>query len=82
MLSEGFDIEEVLADLHQRQIRSIIIEGGTQLLQKFISRNLWDEARVFTGNSSFHKGIPAPEFHGVLIQEEDILGDKLAFWKA
>jgi diaminohydroxyphosphoribosylaminopyrimidine deaminase/5-amino-6-(5-phosphoribosylamino)uracil reductase len=50
----------ILAELCRRNILSVLIEGGTQLLQSFINAKLWDEARVFTGNISFDKGVKAP----------------------
>jgi diaminohydroxyphosphoribosylaminopyrimidine deaminase/5-amino-6-(5-phosphoribosylamino)uracil reductase len=43
-------ISQVLQDLYNLQIQSIIIEGGTFLLQSFINENCWDEARVITNH--------------------------------
>ena len=51
---------QICSVLHQHKIQSVIIEGGTQTLQTFIDENLWDEARVFTGESLFKEGIKAP----------------------
>jgi diaminohydroxyphosphoribosylaminopyrimidine deaminase/5-amino-6-(5-phosphoribosylamino)uracil reductase len=53
-------IPQILNELYQRNILSIIIEGGTQLLQTFIDANCWDEAKVFIGNKYFTKGLKAP----------------------
>lgn len=53
--------EHILGQLYHRQITSLIIEGGTKLIQSFIEANLWDEARVFTGKKYFLEGIPAPK---------------------
>lgn len=66
--------------LHQKNINSIIIEGGAQTLQTFINENLWDEARVFTGNVSFKEGIKAPEFSGKLYAESKILEDTITYY--
>ncbi len=63
--------------LFQSNINSIIIEGGRKTLQTFINENLWDEARVFTGNQLFKTGIKAPELNGELISEEKIKTDYL-----
>lgn len=52
---------QILATLYQRNIQSIIIEGGAELLNTFISKKLWDEARVFTGDKAFGKGLNAPQ---------------------
>lgn len=73
----GFNIREILNDLYQRKIQSLIVEGGAQLLNKFIQENLWDEARVFFGQVQFGKGIPAPKIHGSIIDEMEIMGDLL-----
>lgn len=52
--------QQICNVLTESNIQSIIIEGGAQTLQTFIDANLWDEARVFTGNTSFTKGVAAP----------------------
>ncbi|MGY6742556.1 MAG: bifunctional diaminohydroxyphosphoribosylaminopyrimidine deaminase/5-amino-6-(5-phosphoribosylamino)uracil reductase RibD [Cecembia sp.] len=80
-LQEGFDLEEIFEDLYQRKIQSVIVEGGAQILNKLLEKELWDEARVFTGNESFGTGIPAPQLKGNLISETMIQGDKLSIWK-
>ncbi len=66
--------------LRKNNITSIIIEGGQKTLQTFIDDNLWDEARVFTGNSEFKEGVKAPKFSGTLISEENILSDILKIY--
>ena len=63
--------------LHHRNINSIIIEGGAKTLQTFIDEGLWDEARIFVGQSQFNEGTKAPGLKGQLISEIDILEDKL-----
>jgi diaminohydroxyphosphoribosylaminopyrimidine deaminase/5-amino-6-(5-phosphoribosylamino)uracil reductase len=54
---------QILELLYKKNIQSLIIEGGAQTLITFISQNLWDEARVFTGYKEFKKGLPAPEMN-------------------
>ncbi|EOZ96550.1 Diaminohydroxyphosphoribosylaminopyrimidine deaminase [Indibacter alkaliphilus LW1] len=76
-----FEIEEVLQDLYNKKVQSILVEGGSQILNKFISKNLWDEARVFTGPVSFGKGIKAPNIQGLPYQESGIMGDKLKIYR-
>ena len=53
-------LDNILKILAEKNIQSVIIEGGQKLLQAFVSRNLWDEARVFQGNKFFVKGLRAP----------------------
>ena len=70
-------IPQILAVLHQNQIQSIIIEGGLQTLQSFIDQNIWDEARIFIGNTSFGKGTKAPIIQKNNPTKTYILGDEL-----
>ena len=58
--SDDDPIDEVLRVLQSRRIRSLLVEGGAQLLQHFLTRGLWDEARVITGNVLLGQGTPAP----------------------
>ena len=51
---------KICAILYKYNIQSVIIEGGNQTLQTFIDDNLWDEARVFKGESFLKGGTKAP----------------------
>ena len=66
--------------LHSKDIQSIIIEGGSKTLKTFIDENIWDEARVFVGTTTFKKGTKAPTFLGRQISEEHILNDVLKIY--
>ena len=79
-LSEPFTVEDVLQDLHRRRIQSILVEGGTQLLNSFINGNLWDEARVFLSACTFTQGIQAPDVAGNLISQESVMNDRLQIY--
>ena len=48
--------------LKQRNINSILIEGGRILLNSFLKENLWDEVRIFTSEKVNKKGIKSPDF--------------------
>jgi diaminohydroxyphosphoribosylaminopyrimidine deaminase/5-amino-6-(5-phosphoribosylamino)uracil reductase len=41
-------IDSLLAACRERQLQSLIVEGGRQTLQSFLDRGLWDEIRVET----------------------------------
>jgi diaminohydroxyphosphoribosylaminopyrimidine deaminase / 5-amino-6-(5-phosphoribosylamino)uracil reductase len=72
--------EEITGSLFDLNIQSIIIEGGAKTLAAFINQNLWDEARVFTGNVTFEAGIPAPELKGNIFSFELIGKDNLTIY--
>lgn len=51
---------QVMAVLAERKVDSLLVEGGTRLLQTFIAEGLWDEARVETAPLCLGEGVPAP----------------------
>lgn len=57
---EGDPLDALLAALHQRQVRSVLVEGGATLLHHFLQRGPWDEARVIQGTPFFLAGTAAP----------------------
>ncbi|OEY73205.1 bifunctional diaminohydroxyphosphoribosylaminopyrimidine deaminase/5-amino-6-(5-phosphoribosylamino)uracil reductase RibD [Salegentibacter salarius] len=73
--------EQICEVLYRNNLQSVIIEGGAKTLQTFIDANLWDEARVFTGISEFHKGVKAPEFSGKMFSETTLERDTLKIYK-
>ncbi len=73
--------KQICEVLHQCQIQSVIIEGGTQTLQTFIDENLWDEARIFTGESHFKEGIKAPVFNKEEKESYTIQKDQLKIYR-
>ncbi len=70
---------QLLYHLHQRQIQSILVEGGTVLLEAFIKANLWDEARIFRSPQRFEKGIPAPQLSLNTLSETTLIGEDQLF---
>jgi diaminohydroxyphosphoribosylaminopyrimidine deaminase/5-amino-6-(5-phosphoribosylamino)uracil reductase len=73
--------QQICEVLYRHNLQSGIIEGGAQTLQSFIDANLWDEARVFTGISEFHKGVKAPGFSGKILSETTLKRDNLKIYK-
>lgn len=74
-------LPQILNDLYRQKIQSLIVEGGSRLLQAFIEQGLWDEAQVFTGKRQFGTGIAAPKLQGVCVKEEQLLGDVLRLYR-
>lgn len=70
---------EVLEDLSNKGIHSMIVEGGTKLIESFIRIGLWDEARVFVGNVKFDEGKHGPELKTVPATETVFRGNRLKF---
>ncbi|CAM3488056.1 bifunctional diaminohydroxyphosphoribosylaminopyrimidine deaminase/5-amino-6-(5-phosphoribosylamino)uracil reductase RibD [Zobellia roscoffensis] len=70
-------LEQICTILHEENITSVFVEGGSQTLQTFIDSGVWDEARVFTGSTSFGNGISAPRLKGKIKTTKSIGGDTL-----
>jgi diaminohydroxyphosphoribosylaminopyrimidine deaminase/5-amino-6-(5-phosphoribosylamino)uracil reductase len=68
---------QILEFLHSKGIQSLLIEGGTKVLDLFISGGLWDEARVFKGNVHFGRGVKAPVITGNFISSSLFTGSTL-----
>lgn len=60
-------LPQMMDELYRREILSVIVEGGSKLLNSFLELNLWDEAFVYTGNQFFGKGVVAPNISGKVI---------------
>ncbi len=72
--------KQICEVLYKNDLQSLIIEGGSNILQQFIDSGLWDEARIFTGSSEFQKGVKAPTIKGKLVSETEIKGDRLKIY--
>ena len=67
--------------LYNKKIQSVLIEGGSKMLQTFIDSGIWDEARVFRGGISFETGLLAPKLKAEIIKKTTILEDELLIYK-
>jgi diaminohydroxyphosphoribosylaminopyrimidine deaminase / 5-amino-6-(5-phosphoribosylamino)uracil reductase len=74
-------IQQTCDELYLRNIQSVIVEGGTKLLQTFIDCEIWDEARVFTGSIKFDKGLKAPFISAKVNEEIRFKKDVLQIYK-
>lgn len=62
-------LPQMMQDLHQRQVLSVLAEGGTFLLESLLYENLWDEALVFKSKyKMLGSGIKAPVMAGGQLQ--------------
>lgn len=73
--------EKILEELYKIGIQSVFIEGGSQTLKSFIDANLWDEAKVITGQHSFSEGVKSPYISNNKGIQSNIIGDILTTYK-
>lgn len=54
-------IDAILKLAFKEKLQSVLVEGGAGLLQSFINKGLWNEARIITNPLlTVSKGLPAP----------------------
>lgn len=73
--------KEICEILYKHKLQSVIIEGGSRMLQQFIDAGNWDEARIFTGKSYFGAGLKAPKFSGISVTKKNLSKDRLKIYK-
>lgn len=75
-------IPGILNMLHQRNILSLMVEGGAHTLEAFVKEELWNEAYIFTGTPKFINGIKAPRINPNHLSETIYFGEqKLEIFK-
>lgn len=75
---------EVCRVLEQHQLQSVIIEGGTKIIQSFLDAELWDEAYIFTGPNLIYNGISAPQLNfseTMVLEQKRIQTDDLKIFR-
>ena len=73
--------EAILAKIHDLGIVSVMIEGGANTINRFITADLWDEMNVITGKIEFEKGTVAPKPAGKLVHEFEHFGDQFRTYR-
>jgi len=58
-------LESLLEALFKNHIHSVLVEGGSKLLQNFLSKGLWDEAHVEVSDQQINDGVSAPILHAL-----------------
>lgn len=71
----------IFKELYSREILSVFVEGGAQIISSLIKYNFWDEARVFVGDKLFKDGVAAPKIKSVNPGIKIIGNDKLLIFR-
>lgn len=62
--------QQIMNQLYQMKINSLIVEGGSQVLNDLIALQLWDEIQVETSPVTLNNGVKAPLFRAIMHKEE------------
>lgn len=75
-------IRQVLKQLYELKIQSVLVEGGAALLQSFIDESCWDEARVITNQQLvIRNGLHSPVLNNhSLIKTALYLSDHIHYY--
>ncbi|VBB48340.1 Riboflavin biosynthesis protein RibD (Includes: Diaminohydroxyphosphoribosylaminopyrimidine deaminase; 5-amino-6-(5-phosphoribosylamino)uracil reductase) [uncultured Paludibacter sp.] len=71
--SDKNNLNEILQHLYEKNIHSVLVEGGEKLLNSFIEADLWDEANIEISKVIIGKGIKAPVLKNAEIETEKIV---------
>ena len=53
-------LNSLLNHCKEHQIQTLLVEGGSQVINQFLERDLWDEAIIFKSNANLREGVKAP----------------------
>jgi diaminohydroxyphosphoribosylaminopyrimidine deaminase/5-amino-6-(5-phosphoribosylamino)uracil reductase len=68
-------VHQMLHALYRMNIQSVLVEGGSYLLQSFIDEDMWDEARVISNEQMIiGSGLPAP-----VLKKHELVGTETVF---
>ncbi|MBK6633620.1 MAG: bifunctional diaminohydroxyphosphoribosylaminopyrimidine deaminase/5-amino-6-(5-phosphoribosylamino)uracil reductase RibD [Chitinophagaceae bacterium] len=78
---EGIPVQ-ILSALYNMQLQSVMVEGGSKLLQSLIDEGLWDEARVITNSAMvIGEGLDAPVLKNEMeLSEQKIENDVISYF--
>ena len=55
-------LPQIMEEFYKRKLQSLMVEGGSKLLQSFIDAGLWDEAYIEKSDALLKEGVKAPCF--------------------
>jgi diaminohydroxyphosphoribosylaminopyrimidine deaminase/5-amino-6-(5-phosphoribosylamino)uracil reductase len=60
-------LQQQMQSLYEQEIQSLMVEGGSRLLQSFLNEKLWDEIHIEVAQVILQKGVAAPNPEGILL---------------
>ncbi|MFZ5940991.1 MAG: bifunctional diaminohydroxyphosphoribosylaminopyrimidine deaminase/5-amino-6-(5-phosphoribosylamino)uracil reductase RibD [Bacteroidota bacterium] len=80
-IDPAYHLRDILGEMYNQHLISVMVEGGARLLNSFISTGLWDEARIFTGKVLFRNGVVSPFLDLEPEKEVDFMGNRLSVYR-
>ena len=84
VLTHDRPITQLMDDLYQHEIQSLIVEGGRQTHESFIEAGLWDEIRVETAPITVSNSTPASKLPAevLLMSKKDYDGNTIISYRS
>jgi diaminohydroxyphosphoribosylaminopyrimidine deaminase/5-amino-6-(5-phosphoribosylamino)uracil reductase len=81
-IERGNFLQNLMQKLYEEQIQSVIVEGGSFTLQRFIEENLWDEAVIIKNkNLTLENGTKAPDFNFKPFDIQKFRDNEISFYR-
>lgn len=75
-------VQQLLDQLYQAKIQSVMVEGGIHVLNSFIEADLWDEIAQIVAPQVWSEGLEAPQIkNGQLLHRYPLKEDFVNLWK-
>ena len=74
-------IQAILTKIYERNIHSVLVDGGPTILNSFLDAGLWDEANVEVSPQRISEGVAAPVLPIQPISRKNIEGHEWLFYK-
>jgi len=74
-------IQTILNQIYERNIHSVLVEGGAGMLNSFIEDGLWDEANVEISPQLLVEGVAAPRLNLQPFSRQSFEGHEWLFYK-
>ena len=83
VLTHDRPLQQVIDDLYQQGIQSLIVEGGRKTHESFLEAGLWDEIRVESASFVVGDGTPAPKLPTgvILLSKKEIGGNTITSYR-
>ena len=78
----NFGVADVLEILYKKKIASVLVEGGSETLKRFLDSGLVDEVRVIRSKQmNIEKGLKAPVIKWAVHQSEETESDIIDYYR-
>lgn len=78
---DGNGIKSILHKIYERNINSVLVEGGASILNSFLEAGLWDEANIEVSPQRINDGVKAPVLNVLPVSRKIYYNHDWLFYK-